>query len=252
MVDNEIVTSYWGQSSSNYNKLIHNEIDRNIDNIWREEILSYLPKDKKLSILDVGTGPGFFPMVLSDERIKVTGIDISTDMIEKAQKNIIEKGINADLMVLDSQDTKLDEESFDAVICRNVTWTLTDPNKAYKEWWRLLKKGGILLIYDGNWYLPYFFKEEKERILKLKEYVINKYDIEPYDYCFNIDEKEKKMRDGLFLSSKNRPYWDINALTEVGFKEIKAEIDYNYRLFGKEYVLQNGDITRQFMIKAEK
>mgnify|MGYP000482475991 FL=1 len=44
-----------------------------------------------------------------------------------------------------------EDESFDVVITRNLTWTLPDVDKAYKEWHRVLRKGGVLLNYDANY-----------------------------------------------------------------------------------------------------
>ena len=37
------------------------------------------------------------------------------------------------------------DESFDVVISRNLTWTLPEAAQAYKEWSRVLKPGGLLL-----------------------------------------------------------------------------------------------------------
>ena len=43
-----------------------------------------------------------------------------------------------------------EDSSFDIVISRNLTWNLPDPDKAYAEWTRILKSGGLLLNYDAN------------------------------------------------------------------------------------------------------
>ena len=53
------------------------------------------------------------------------------------------------------------DESFDAVVSRNLTWNLPHPDKAYAEWARVLKPGGLLLSFDANWY-AYLFDDEAQ------------------------------------------------------------------------------------------
>jgi SAM-dependent methyltransferase len=41
--------------------------------------------------------------------------------------------------------------SYDAVVCRHLVWTLTDPAAALRDWARVLKPGGRLMIFDGDY-----------------------------------------------------------------------------------------------------
>ena len=43
---------------------------------------------------------------------------------------------------MDAENLRFADESFDVVISRNLTWTLPDVKSAYREWVRVLKKGG--------------------------------------------------------------------------------------------------------------
>ncbi len=45
--------------------------------------------------------------------------------------------------------------TFDLVVSRNVTHIIREHLKVYGEWLRVLKPGGVLLIFDANWHLPY-------------------------------------------------------------------------------------------------
>ena len=63
---------------------------------------------------------------------------------------------------MDAENPEYDDDTFDFVISRNLTWTLPDAQKAYKEWMRVLKKGGRLLNFDANWY-HHLFDEEKRK-----------------------------------------------------------------------------------------
>ena len=93
----------------------------------------------------------------------MTGIDITENMIHEAKENVKAAGLSADLMTMDCHNLNFPDETFDMVICRNITWTLDDPQKAYKEWLRVLKKGGRLLVSDACWYL-HLYDEEKKKI----------------------------------------------------------------------------------------
>src|SRR5690606_36877543 len=54
----------------------------------------------------------------------------------------------------DAEHTRLTDAGFDAIVCRHLVWTLTDPVAAFREWHRLLKPGGVLLFFDGDWAQP--------------------------------------------------------------------------------------------------
>ena len=58
--------------------------------------------------------------------------------------------------------------SFDVIVNRNVTWTLENPKDAYKEWMRVLKPGGSLIIFDACWYLWNYDKDLEKSIEKMK------------------------------------------------------------------------------------
>ena len=50
------------------------------------------------------------------------------------------------------QSLEFADNSFDAVVSRNVFWNLEHADKAYEEAYRVLKKDGILILEDGNYY----------------------------------------------------------------------------------------------------
>lgn len=100
---------------------------------WKELIGEYLPAERNLKILDVGTGPGFFPIILGEEGHQVIGIDITENMIACAKENVKQWGQQAQLLTMDCQNLKFEDESFDAILCRNITWTLDDPKRAYRD-----------------------------------------------------------------------------------------------------------------------
>lgn len=108
----------------------------------------YLPKYKKLKILDAGCGPGAALKYLSKFGDTI-GIDISDKALIYARKR--GKVLKGDITKLPFKDS-----SFDLVFCFGVlyhSW-VKDESKATEEFYRVLKKGGILLLEEPayNWF----------------------------------------------------------------------------------------------------
>ena len=120
-----------------------------------------------MKILDIGTGPGFFPMILSEAGYTVTAVDYTEEMLEKAKENLgkyTKYGLErVTLQRMDAQNLEFADETFDVVISRNLTWNLEKPEQAYQEWMRVLKPGGVLLNFDANWYGYLYDERKRER-----------------------------------------------------------------------------------------
>ena len=56
--------------------------------------------------------------------------------------------------MIDAENPMEPDESYDAIVCRHLVWTLTTPEQAFAEWHRMLKPGGALLFFDGDWAAP--------------------------------------------------------------------------------------------------
>jgi SAM-dependent methyltransferase len=67
-------------------------------------------------ILDIGCGTGSHALILSKRGYKVTGVDVSCVMIEKAKRKADEEQIEADFFVQDMRNLKLNR-NFDCAIC---------------------------------------------------------------------------------------------------------------------------------------
>ena len=107
----------------------------------------YLPKQKKLEILDAGCGPGAALIYLAKFG-DVIGVDVSDEALKFAKKR--GKVVKGDIASLPFAD-----ETFDAVACLDLLyhkWVNTE--KAFSEIKRVLKRGGILLIREPafNWF----------------------------------------------------------------------------------------------------
>lgn len=234
------VENYWTKRAESFFELRHDEIESYKSSRWLEEIKELLPKKEKLNILDLGCGTGFFEVILGREGHKVTGVDLTEEMIAKANDMIRIYGLQESqvkAVVGDAEKLDFLDESFDVVITRNLTWTLPHPIEAYKEWYRLLKKGGVLINFDAEY-------AKGAHNLTSPENIAHKNVSKALaDECHDIYHM-------LTISTLDRPEWDINVLGEIGFKETIADKTFGERIFAERDEFYIPD--KMFSIRAKK
>ena len=146
----EEIQRYWNHRYSGYSKVNQKELEGIQRERWKEQFKRLLPTNKNLKVLDIGTGPGFFTIILEELGYSnITGVDYSYKMLEVARENIKTYGkenSSIQLMQMDAQNLEFEPESFDIIVSRNLTWNLEKPQQAYSEWLRVLKPKGALFI----------------------------------------------------------------------------------------------------------
>ena len=145
------VVRYWTIRSHDFGAVRKNELGSIMGRRWQEELEARLPERSPLNILDVGTGTGFFAILMAKLGHKVTGIDLTPAMLEEAAAMAAGLGLDIAFRHMDAQELDFPDGTFDVVLSRNLTWTLPQPEKAYAEWHRVLKPGGLLLNFDADY-----------------------------------------------------------------------------------------------------
>lgn len=102
--------------------------------------------------LDVGTGPGIFPIFLSKvlPEVRFQAIDLSPVMVEIARKNAVEAGVleRIDFQVGSAYSLPCEDHSLDLLLCINTLHHLDKPVVFFNEVDRTLKPGGSFVIVD--------------------------------------------------------------------------------------------------------
>ena len=218
---------------------------------WLEVLTEHFPKKEKkdLRILDIGTGPGFFPTILSEAGYEIDAADYTPGMLEKAKENVGKYADRVRFWREDAQNLDFENETFDVIISRNLTWNLENPVQAYKEWFRVLKTGGIILNFDANWY-GYLYDEEKRMAYEKDRENVERSQLDDHYLCTDIDRMEEIAKK-VPLSAKNRPGWDVEVLKEIGFAEIRTDENIWQSVWSEEERL-NYASTPMFLVSGQK
>lgn len=98
------------------------------------------------TVLDVAAGRGavLFPAAQQvGPRGRVIGIDLSAEMVRETAAEIQDAGrSNAEMLLMDAEELRFADASFDWVLCGFSLWFLPRPHLALAEFFRVLKPGG--------------------------------------------------------------------------------------------------------------
>lgn len=99
------------------------------------------------SVLDVGCGTG----MLSEQLLsalpscRLAGIDLSPAMVERARARLAGR---AEVREADAERLPFHDGVFDLVVCNDSFHHYPDPDRAAFQMWRVLRKGGALVLGD--------------------------------------------------------------------------------------------------------
>ena len=246
------IEQYWTRRASSYTEVVKKNLADGWDSKWADELIKNFPKTegRSLKVLDIGTGPGFYAIILASRGYDVTAVDLSEGMLEQAKANAGELAEKIRFLKMDAQTLEFPDNEFDVIVTRNLTWNLPDPVKAYGEWRRRVRRdGGVMLNIDSNWY-AYLFDEEKKNEKQAERDCTVQAGVEDYE---SYDESwlMENISRTLPMGKLPRPHWDAVTLLNLGFKNVSADTSVSRRLWSREEML-NYASTPCFLIRAVK
>lgn len=97
--------------------------------------------------LEIAAGTGRnFPHYRTE--LRITGQDISAEMLKIARARAQARGREVELCVGDAQDLAFASEQFDCVVGTLALCTIPDDRRALMEAWRVLRPGGRLILLE--------------------------------------------------------------------------------------------------------
>ncbi len=100
-------------------------------------------------VLDVATGGGHTALAFAPYVAWVVATDVTPRMLEKAEAYVTSQGVtNVEFKPADAVNLPFEDETFDLVTCRIAPHHFPDVPRALKEFHRVLRRGGRMVIID--------------------------------------------------------------------------------------------------------
>ncbi|WP_458458986.1 methyltransferase domain-containing protein [Pseudobutyrivibrio sp.] len=246
---------YWLNRAPGYSEVNKEELEGIQHQNWKEYLCKQISErysgtqPSEISILDVGAGPGFISIILAEEGYNVTAFDFAQSMIEEAKLNAAGLADRITFVQGDAMKLPFEADRFDVVFSRNLTWNLPHPDKAYDSWLRVLKPGGLMLVFDANWY-TYLIDENKRAEYEKDRENVKLSSLGDYNIGENFDTMEQIALD-MPLTHKLRPAWDMEYLNSIHAGEVSSVLDIGSILYSEKEKI-NYCSTPMFLVKVVK
>jgi SAM-dependent methyltransferase len=148
----EEIAGYWNEYAEAYDA----EPDHGLGNpatreAWRVLLGRWLPVEPG-DVADLACGTGSLTALVAGFGHRVQGIDLASNMVERAGAKTADFGERVTIRLGDVSDPPIESGSLDAIVARHILWTLPDPQAALTRWSQLLRPGGRLLLVEGRWW----------------------------------------------------------------------------------------------------
>lgn len=133
---------YWDKKSRNYDREM-----RFFDRILFGDSRDWACSQASGDVLEVAVGTGL-NLGKYPHDVKLTGIDLSEEMLRIARSRAQELGRSVDLQQGDAHALPFGDDAFDTVVCTFGLCAIPDLEAALDEMARVLRPGGKLILVD--------------------------------------------------------------------------------------------------------
>lgn len=134
------------RKADDYDRWYGSKLGKFVDKVETELAFSLFEPVPGMKILDMGCGTGNFSVKLAEKGCKVFGIDISEEMLKKAREKAQKRNLDIEFYNMDVYNISFPDENFDGIFSMAAFEFIKEPQKAYDEMYRILKRNERLLI----------------------------------------------------------------------------------------------------------
>ena len=165
---------------------------------WNDRLISLLPKERELRVLDLACGTGFLLRDLVKVFPTTIGIDLSASMLAVASEK---KELTGRLIAADACLLPFANGSFDAVVCRGSLHHFPNADLAFHEIHRVLVEGGQVVLSEPS--NEAFLIRAARKIM--------------YHLSDKFDEEDEGYHLGAFVSQLQDARFDVVFSDRMGF-----------------------------------
>ena len=113
------------------------------------QLIKWLELKDNMNVMELGPGPGYFSLKVAQMLTngKLVLADIQKEMLDYARKRAEKKGLNnVEYYLCDGNSFQFEENTFDRIFMVTVLGEVENKDAYMEEFYRILKKGGMLSI----------------------------------------------------------------------------------------------------------
>ena len=209
---------YWTGRAPGYAEVSRLELSTGQRRKWKDCLRAELERQfpeqspEQLRVLEVGTGPGFFAILLAELGCRVTAIDLTPAMLEEARKNAGELAGRIRWMEMNAEELRFADG------------------------------------FDANWY-AYLFEDEARKAYDRDRVNSAEQGVWDQNLGENFDRMEDIAR-RVPLSGIRRPAWDLALLSSLGLRA-EADEQIWKRVWSEEEKISFAS-TPLFLVRGRK
>ncbi len=185
------------------NHLMYEKLSKLYEGIWYpmfqksfRKVCGHINSNNPKNVLEVGIGPGS-TLKFYDPSIHLTGVDVSKQMIEIAQKKVDKKNLeNVTLLATEPDNYPFEKKSFDIAVTFSVVTVVPEPIPFVESIVSMIKPGGLLYI------VGHFQKSDTNELLKTIDELFDPVTKKLMGFTMKLKEEELKKIKNIKLVEK--------------------------------------------------